>query len=130
MFLQVTELNFYDFINFSKNHPCNKTSQIRFNFIKLHIRYILNLATLLGSKLLEVSLRRRSNSNAAETFISLTAILMQMNFSHIIGFKVASYTACYLTNGDYIKQVLEKFTRESKVIATMKKWKCFQFQFK
>ena len=27
---------------------------------------------------------------------------MQINSSHIISFKVASYSACYLTNGDYI----------------------------
>ena len=27
---------------------------------------------------------------------------MQMNFSYILGFKVASYSACYLTNGDHI----------------------------
>ena len=27
---------------------------------------------------------------------------MQINFSHIISFKVASYSLCYLTNGDYI----------------------------
>ena len=28
---------------------------------------------------------------------------MQTNFSHIISFKVASYSACYLTNGDHIR---------------------------
>ena len=49
------------------------------------------------------------------------------NFSHIINFKVASYSACYLTNGDYIRYLFEKLTRENKVIAGLKKWKCFQF---
>ena len=64
---------------------------------------------------------------AAETLINFTALSMQTNFSHIISFKVASYSACYLTNGVYIRYLLEKLTRESKVIATLKKWNCFQF---
>ena len=42
------------------------------------------------------------------------------------GFEVASYSACYLTNGDYISNLFEKLTRENKVIAAVKKWKCFQ----
>ena len=33
----------------------------------------------------------------------------------------------YLTNVDYIRYLLEKLTRENKVIAAVKKWKCFQF---
>ena len=31
---------------------------------------------------------------------------MQMNFSHIISFQVASYSACYLINGDYMSYLL------------------------
>ena len=31
---------------------------------------------------------------------------MQTSFSHIISFKVASYSACYLTNGDHIRYLL------------------------
>ena len=65
----------------------------------------------------------------AETFINFTAILMQKNLSHSISFNVASYLACYLTNGDYIRYLLEKLTRENKVIAAVKKCKSFQFQF-
>ena len=38
---------------------------------------------------------------------------MQKNLSHIISFKVASYSACYLTNGDCVSYLVEKFTRES-----------------
>ena len=68
---------------------------------------------------------------AAETILNFTALSMQINFRHIISFKVASYSACYLTNGDYIRYLIEKLTRENKVIAAVKKWKCFQlFQFK
>ena len=33
---------------------------------------------------------------------------MQIKFSQIISFKVASYSACYLTNGDYIRYLHEK----------------------
>ena len=53
----------------------------------------------------------------AEPFINFTAVSMQIKFSHIIGFKVASFSACYLTIGDYIRYLLEKHTRENKVIA-------------
>ena len=45
---------------------------------------------------------------AAETLINFTALSMQIIFSHIISFKVASYSACYSTNGDYIRSLLEK----------------------
>ena len=108
--------------------PCNTTSLIRFNFIKLPIKCILNLAVILRRKVLQVSLRRRSNFEAAETVINFTALSMQINFSsHIISFKVASYSACYLTKGDYIEYLLVKLTRENKVIAVVKEWKCFQF---
>ena len=37
---------------------------------------------------------------------NFTAISMQINFSHIISLKVASYSACYLTNCDYIRYLL------------------------
>ena len=74
-----------------------------FIFIKLPIRCILNLAAIPSSKVLQVSLGRRSIFKAAESFINVTAISMQINFSHIISFKVASYSACYLTNGVYIR---------------------------
>ena len=62
---------------------------------------------------------------AAETFIIFTALSMQINASHFISFKEASYSACCLNNGDYIKSLLEKLTRENKVIAAVKKWKFF-----
>ena len=38
---------------------------------------------------------------------------MQINVSHFISFKVASYSACYLTIGDYIRNLLEKLKREN-----------------
>ena len=41
--------------------PCEKTSLIRFNFIKLPIKCILNLAAILRRNVLQVSIRRRSN---------------------------------------------------------------------
>ena len=49
---------------------------------------------------------------------------MQINFSHILSFEVASYSECYLTNGDYIRYLLEKLTRENKVIAAVNIWNC------
>ena len=61
MFLKVTNLIFHDFIQFSKKRPCNKTSLIWINFIKLPIKCILNLAAILRRKVLQVSLRRLSN---------------------------------------------------------------------
>ena len=39
-----------------------------------------------------------------------------------MGFKIASYSACYLTNDDYILYLLEKRTRENQVIKAVKKW--------
>ena len=126
-FLQVAKEVFHDFIKFSKIYVCIKTSQIGFNFIKLPIRCMLNLAAILRRKVLQISLGRRSNLKAVETFIKYTAILKQINFSQFISFKVASYSACYLTNGDYICSLLEKLTRKNKVNAAVKNWKCFQF---
>ena len=70
--------------------------------------------------------RRRSNFESICDLNNFTGISMQINFVHT-SFKVALYSACYLTNGDYIRYVLEKLTRENKVIAAVKKWKCFQF---
>ena len=60
-FLKVTKLIFHDFIKFSRRLPCIRISLIQFNFIKLPIRCILNLAAILRGKVLQVSLRRRSN---------------------------------------------------------------------
>ena len=64
---------------------------------------------------------------AAETFINFTKVSMQIIFSNIVSFKVVSYSACYLTNGDYIRYLLEKLTPENKVLAAVKKWNYFQF---
>ena len=50
---------------------------------------------------------------AAETLVNFTAVSMQINFSRIISFKVASFSACYLNNGVYIKYLLEKLMREN-----------------
>ena len=52
---------------------------------------------------------------AAGTFVNFTAVSMQINFRLIISFKVASYSACYLTNGVYVRYLLEKLTRENSV---------------
>ena len=60
-FLYVAKLVYNDLMKFSRKFPCPKTSLIRFTFIKLPIRCILNLAVILRRKLLQVSLRRRSN---------------------------------------------------------------------
>ena len=64
---------------------------------------MLNLAAILRRENLQVLLGRRSGLKAAETFINFTAVSMQINFSRIISFKVASYSACYLNNGVYIR---------------------------
>ena len=50
-----------------------------------------------------------------------------MKFSHIIAFKVASNSACYLTNCDYVNYILEKTRRENKAIG--KKVKKFSVLF-
>ena len=76
-------------MKFSEKRSCVKASLIRFNFIKMPIKYILNLAAILRRKVLQVSLRRRSEVlKAAETIINFTSLSMQMNYSHIISFKV------------------------------------------
>ena len=51
------------------------------------------------------------------------------NFSHIVSIKVASYSACYMTNGDYIKSLFQKPKNGSKVLAAVKNWKLFAFSF-
>ena len=47
---------------------------------------------------------------------------MPINFSHIERFELTSYSAFYLTNGDYITYLLEKLQSENKEVPTMKKW--------
>ena len=107
--------------------PRIKISLIRFNFIKLPIRCI-PILTAIPSR--EVSLRSSSNFENCWNCINFTAFALQINFSHIIRFQVASYSACYLANGDYMRYLLEKLEWENIVIAAVKKWKCFQFQMK
>ena len=122
------KLIFHDFMKFSRKHSCTETSLYRFNFIKLPIKCILKMAAFLRLKVLQVPLQSLI-LKAAETFINFTALSMQINFSLNKGFKVASYSLSYLTNGDYIRYLLDKFTRGNKVIAAVKKWNCFQFYF-
>ena len=50
---------------------------------------------------------------AAETVINFTALSMQINFNNIISFKVASYSACSLLNGDSIRYLLENAWQKS-----------------
>ena len=63
-----------------------------------------------------------------------------LNFLHVfVGYKgnfpwfykilkeMSMHSACYLANGDYIRYLHKKLTRKNKVIAAVKKWKCFQF---
>ena len=73
---------------------------MQFNFIKLRIRCILNLAAKVA-KFCRFHQDAVLILTAAETFINFRAVSMQIIFSHI-RFKVASYSACYLTNGVYI----------------------------
>ena len=99
---------------------------IQFNFIRLPIRCILNLAAILRRKVSQVSLRRRSNfesSGDRHQFYRFKANKRQSNYKV---FKVASYSACYLANSDYILTLLEKPTSENKVTAAVK-WYCCQF---
>ena len=44
--------------------------------------------------------------------LKLVAIAMQLDFSHMISFKIASYSAWYLTNDDYMKYLFGKLNRE------------------
>ena len=67
------------------------------------------MAAFLRRKVLQVPLQSLI-LKAAETFINFTALSMQINFSLNKGFKVASYSVSYLTNGDYIRYLLDKFT--------------------
>ena len=39
---------------------------------------------------------------------SFNTVVVQVNFSHFIGFKVVSYSAQNLTNGDYISLISKK----------------------
>ena len=78
-------------------------------------------------EILQVSLGFHSKVESSCDLNNFTAISMQTNPSHIISFKVVSYSADYSTNGNYIRALLEKLTRENKVIAAVKKCKCFQF---
>ena len=55
--------------------------------------------------------------------LSISPRSMQLNSKHIISFKVASYSACYLTNDDCISYLREKLTHGNKVIAAVKKSK-------
>ena len=119
-FLLVTKL-MHDFIKFSRKPPCIKTSLMQFKFIKLPIRCIMNLAAILSREILQVSKNAFVISKAAETFVNFTVVSMLKNFSHIISFEGASYSACYLTNGVYIRYLIEK------VIAAARKWRSFQF---
>ena len=129
MCLYVVKLIFHDFIQFSKKRPSIKTSLIRFNFIKLPIRCMLNLAAILRRKVCRFHQDSVLILKAAETFINFTVISMQI-VSHRISFKVASLSLCYLTNGHYMRYLFEKLTRENKVIAAVNKWNCFQICFK
>ena len=108
----------------------SSNSQGDFHAIKFHwfniilSICILNLAAIPRPAVFQVSLRFHSNFESSCDLNDFTAISMQINFSNIISFKVASYLACYLTNGDYKSYLL---TRENKVTSAMRKLKCFQF---
>ena len=52
-------------------------------------------------QILQVSLRRCSNFESSSDVQNFLVRLMRRNFSYMIGFTVASSSACYLTNGDY-----------------------------
>ena len=68
---------------------------------------------------LQVSMARSSNfENCLDFHQSYRAFNGNKQY---ISFKVVSYSACYLTNGDYITYLLEKLTRENKVIVVVKK---------
>ena len=56
---------------------------------------------------------RKSNSKFENSsdLKNVIAISMQTNFSHIISFKGASKSAGFLTNGDYVRYLHEKYVR-------------------
>ena len=93
---------------------------------------MLSFAAILRRKVLEVSLTRSSNFESSCDLDIFTAISMRINFSHLISFKVASYSVCYLTNGDDIRYLLEKLKRENRKQSDRggEEVKCFQFYFK
>ena len=105
----------------SRRLPCIKISLIQVIFNKLSKRCILKLAAIPRHEVLQVSLRSNSNFESSFDLNNFTAISTRTNFSHIITFQVASYLACFLTNGDYIRYLQEKLTLENKVIAAMRK---------
>ena len=130
MILLVTNLIFQDFMKFSRKRPCIKSSIIGFNFIKLPIKCILNLAAILRRQVLQVSLRPRSNFKRCldrcfdhQFYRDINANNLQSQYR----FHSSVIFSGDLTNGDYIRYSLEKLTRENKVIAAVKKWIFFQF---
>ena len=98
-----TKLIFHDLIKFSKSCPNSKTSLFRFNFIELPLR---NRRQFCAPTFCRFHQDAVLILKAAETFINFTAISLYINFSDIISFKVVSHSACYLTNGDYIRYLL------------------------
>ena len=83
-----------------------KISMNRFTFIKLPIKCILNLAAIPRHEDLQVLSRFHSNFECSCDLKNITAISMQVNFSHIINFKNIVIFSVLLTNGDYIRYLL------------------------
>ena len=77
LFASFCKLLFHDFIKVSRRLPCIKISLNDFNFIKLPIKYILNLAAISRHKVLQVSSRFHSNFESSCDLKSFTASSMQ-----------------------------------------------------
>ena len=98
-----------------------KSSLIQLYSISLSVKCIANLTAIPRHKVLQISLRFLSNIESRCDFNNFNNFNAK-NFSHNRSFKVASYPACYLTDGDNIRYLLE-----NKFIAELKKWNCFKF---
>ena len=60
-------------------------------------------------------------------FINLKGILLPINFSQFIDFKIESYSAFNLTKGDSTNWMFKNRNREDKVFNKGKNWKYFPF---
>ena len=73
----------------------------------LPLRCILLLVAILMLETLRGLLGSNSKSESSYDLKTFTAIRTQTNFCHITSFKVALYSACNLTKGDYIRYFSE-----------------------
>ena len=93
---------YHVFIDFSWKLSSIRVSLFYYDCFKLSKTCDLNLRATRDHNILHVSLKSGSIFICCWHFLNFTAILLQIDSSHVTTFKVASYSACSLTNGDSI----------------------------